>query len=69
MEHGSANGIVAFVSGQNGREDSEYMEQIKKRLPSYMVPSAIHRVDSLPMNANGKVNRKQLVTLLQEGNV
>ena len=69
MEHGSAEGIVGFVGGQNGREDSDYMEQIKTRLPSYMVPSVIHCVESLPLNANGKVNRKQLVTLLQEEKV
>jgi len=67
VEHGSANGIVAFVSGQYGEDNLERRGQIKDRLPSYMVPSAVHFVDSLPLNANGKVNRKQLLTLLGEG--
>jgi acyl-coenzyme A synthetase/AMP-(fatty) acid ligase len=58
---------VAFVSSQFGVEDPELLSQIKSRLPSYMVPSRIHRIDSLPLNANGKVNRHQLVSLLQEG--
>jgi len=67
VEHGSANGIVAFVSGQMGADDPDIAMKIKSCLPSYMVPSTVHRVDSLPLNANGKVNRKQLATLLDEG--
>ncbi len=67
MDHGSADGIVAFVSGQFGMDDPDIRTRIKDRLPPYMVPSAVHRVNSLPLNANGKVNRKELVTLLDEG--
>ena len=67
IEHGSANGIVAFVSGESVDGDTELRAQIKEKLPAYMVPSAVHRVDSLPLNANGKVNRKELTTLLTEG--
>jgi amino acid adenylation domain-containing protein len=66
-KHGSADGIVAFVSGQMGVDDPEVRALIKSRLPSYMVPSTIHQVDSLPLNANGKVNRNQLIILLEEG--
>jgi D-alanine--poly(phosphoribitol) ligase subunit 1 len=69
VNHGSANGIVAFVSGQAGIDDPDVKTRIKSRLPSYMVPSTIHRVESLPLNANGKVNRKELVALLDEGKI
>jgi D-alanine--poly(phosphoribitol) ligase subunit 1 len=65
--HGSADGIVAFVCGQSGTDDPDIRARIKDRLPPYMIPSAVHRVDSLPLNANGKVNRKELVSLLNEG--
>ena len=67
MDHGSANGIVAFVSGHIAVDDPVLRAQIKNRLPSYMVPSEIRSIDSLPLNANGKVNRHQLFTLLEEG--
>lgn len=67
VEHGSANGIVAFVSGQIGADDPDVSSKIKSSLPSYMVPSTVHRIESLPLNANGKVNRKHLTTLLEEG--
>jgi acyl-coenzyme A synthetase/AMP-(fatty) acid ligase len=50
-----------------GVDDPEVRALIKSRLPSYMVPSTIHQVDSLPLNANGKVNRNQLIILLEEG--
>jgi len=69
VDHGSANGIVAFVGGQIGMDDPDVTRRIKSRLPSYMVPSTIHRIDSLPLNANGKVNRKELVALLDEGKI
>jgi D-alanine--poly(phosphoribitol) ligase subunit 1 len=69
IDHGSANGIVAFVGGQMGTDAPDVARQIRNRLPSYMVPSTIHRLDSLPLNANGKVNRKELISLLDEGKI
>jgi D-alanine--poly(phosphoribitol) ligase subunit 1 len=67
VENGSASGIVAFVCGRTGVDDSALKTQIKKRLPSYMVPSSMHHIESIPLNANGKVNRKKLAELLSAG--
>jgi len=67
VQHGSASGIVAFVCGRMGADDPALKTQIKKRLPSYMVPSKIHHIESIPLNANGKVNRKELADLLAGG--
>jgi D-alanine--poly(phosphoribitol) ligase subunit 1 len=64
VEHGSASGIVAFVSGRFGADDPALKARIKKRLPSYMVPSTIRHIESLPLNANGKVDRKELAEIL-----
>lgn len=41
--------------------DEEYLkEELVKQLPSYMVPSFFIRIDEIPLNANGKVDRKAL---------
>jgi D-alanine--poly(phosphoribitol) ligase subunit 1 len=64
IEHGSAAGIVAFIGGQIPVSDVAQKALLKGRLPSYMVPAAIHHVDALPLNANGKINRRELVSLL-----
>ena len=35
-------------------------EALRRELPGYMVPKLIRRADSLPVNANGKLDRKAL---------
>jgi thioester reductase-like protein len=52
-------GYVAAVDGQ--RPDVEQLRrELQKSLPEYLVPSVIVALDSLPLNANGKVDRKAL---------
>ncbi|OPG94385.1 hypothetical protein B2I21_30820 [Chryseobacterium mucoviscidosis] len=38
----------------------ELRRELQQRLPEYMVPAQIRRLDYLPINANGKVDRKAL---------
>ncbi len=54
--------LVAYVSAQAGGElqAGELRERLKEGLPDYMVPSAIVVLDGLPLNANGKIDRKAL---------
>lgn len=65
VKHGKVRSLTAFVMGGEKPEDShlfskETKEQLKEYLPSYMIPKKIVYMDSLPMNNNGKVDRKQL---------
>lgn len=53
--------IKAFVSvNDTSKKSSDLLADIKKAVPSYMVPRIIVILDSLPKNKNGKVDRKQL---------
>lgn len=38
-------------------EEQDLREQLKNRLPDYMVPEKIIKMDKLPLNANGKIDR------------
>jgi amino acid adenylation domain-containing protein len=55
-EHDAAEIRVAY-EGRNGIGD---LAALKARLPDYMVPKRAMRVDALPVNVNGKVDRKAI---------
>jgi D-alanine--poly(phosphoribitol) ligase subunit 1 len=63
VAHGTADGIVAFVAARE-TELGEIRVALAKRIPSYMMPTSIRAVETLPMNVNGKVDRKALVARL-----
>ncbi len=63
LRGGTASGIVAFLSGFEG-ETSDLKLAMKERLPAYMAPTQIHLLPELPLNSNGKVDRKALFALL-----
>ncbi len=49
--------LIAYVVCEPGAPDTESLrDQLRTRLPSYMVPSAIMAVDDLPMTVNGKLD-------------
>ena len=54
--------LVGYVVAAEGaRVDIEGLQRrVRQSLPEYMAPSAIMVLDSLPLNANGKVDRKAL---------
>ncbi|WP_018861137.1 MULTISPECIES: amino acid adenylation domain-containing protein [unclassified Thioalkalivibrio] len=59
-----ASGIIAFVVAEHADVEG-IREKLRQRLPTVMVPREIHLLDELPLNANGKVDRKMLVETLQ----
>lgn len=54
--------ICAYIiSNDSNNEDFEGLrEKLKDKLPEYMIPSYFIKLDSFPLNINGKVDRKKL---------
>lgn|GEM_PF-1660087 len=56
--------LVAWVVAKKREtvEVAELREHLQRRLPRYMVPSAVLVLDNLPLTSNGKVDRRALPT-------
>ena len=52
--------MVAYVVADPALGEAELRSHLADKLPPYMVPSAITRLESLPLTTNGKVDRTAL---------
>ncbi len=55
MEEGVVMSLTAFI-GYSAVKSPDILKMSRKKLPDYMVPAKIIRVESLPLNKNGKVD-------------
>ncbi|MEO5378594.1 MAG: AMP-binding protein [Magnetococcus sp. DMHC-6] len=62
---GNVTGVVGFVCGSK-LTDQEILEQCSQKLPYYMVPRRLMRLDQLPLNASGKIDFLKLLEGLGE---
>lgn len=60
--------IVAFVSAPTeSLSERSALDFLRKRLPSYMIPSQVIVLSDLPKNQNGKIDRVSLAQSYREG--
>jgi D-alanine--poly(phosphoribitol) ligase subunit 1 len=62
--HHVANGLsrlVAVAALKGAATEDQLRGDLRALVPEYMMPSAVHFVPELPKNANGKVDRRQLI--------
>ncbi|MGV9668847.1 amino acid adenylation domain-containing protein, partial [Nocardia niigatensis] len=54
--------LVAYLVLEDSAQvtDAELLSHTRESVPSYMVPSAVVRLDAMPLNASGKLDRKAL---------
>jgi non-ribosomal peptide synthase protein (TIGR01720 family) len=54
--------LVAYFVAQEGKSPSvsDLRRFVGDSLPDYMVPTVFHRLDSIPLTSNGKIDRKAL---------
>jgi acyl carrier protein len=58
---GDEKRLVAYVAGEPlALREAGLRDHLKSKLPDYMVPSALVVLERLPLNANGKVDRRAL---------
>ena len=58
--------IVLFYQGNI--DEVEILNKAKEKLTNYMVPNKVVKLDKLPYNANGKIDRKLLQNKNKENN-
>ncbi|WP_409055099.1 AMP-binding protein [Streptomyces sp. SYP-A7185] len=56
--------LAAALTSASGAAAVDHRAALRLRLPPYMVPNRVVPVASLPLNANGKVDRAEVVRLL-----
>src|SRR5579885_1001744 len=52
--------LVAYVVAAEEVQSQVWREYLRGRLPEYMIPTVLMRLDALPLTANGKVDRRAL---------
>jgi amino acid adenylation domain-containing protein/non-ribosomal peptide synthase protein (TIGR01720 family) len=57
--------LVAYVTGNNV-DITKIRKYLKEVLPSYMVPQYIVPLDTMPLNANNKIDRKALSVSIEQ---
>ena len=64
LTESGAGGIAAFLADPDA-DVPALRESLNKRLPEYMVPRRYELLEALPLNANGKFDRKAMLALLE----
>ena len=55
--------LVGYVASSERLDVDRLRSHLQQRVPEYMVPAALLQLDTLPLTANGKVDRKALIEL------
>lgn len=63
--NGMASGIVSFV-GASAIDAESVIDELKHRLPPYMLPRRVIALERMPLNSSGKVDRRELHQLLDK---
>jgi amino acid adenylation domain-containing protein len=61
-----ASQLVAFYTSPQPLEADALRDHLAESLPAYMIPSAFHWRQTLPLTANSKIDRKTLSTLADD---
>lgn len=60
--------INAYVVSNNRINQSDIKNELSKTLPNYMIPANIMQIEKIPVNQNGKVDKKALPVIQSSNN-
>ncbi|UOB12894.1 amino acid adenylation domain-containing protein [Streptomyces sp. HP-A2021] len=63
---GHGRQLAAFCTSACAMTAEDLRERLAELLPAYMIPASFHRLDRLPLTANGKTDRKALTALAED---
>jgi len=63
---GRSKCLVAFYAGNGPLDAASLRDRLGDSLPKYMLPTAFHWREGLPLTGNGKVDKKSLAALAAE---
>jgi amino acid adenylation domain-containing protein/non-ribosomal peptide synthase protein (TIGR01720 family) len=52
--------LIGYLVAASDLSKEEVIHYVQSKLPDYMVPSVLIYIDQLPLNSNGKIDRRQL---------
>jgi amino acid adenylation domain-containing protein len=58
--HPETKDLTLFYEGANGLSQGEIKKALLSQMPRYMVPNHFVKLDSMPRNPNGKIDRRSL---------
>ena len=61
--NGEVRLIAAYYTADLPLDPAKIKNELKKNLPEYMIPKVLRQIDFIPMNQNGKTDRKTLIKL------
>ncbi|WP_217558585.1 non-ribosomal peptide synthetase [Paenibacillus sp. GbtcB18] len=60
IENDGAPYLCAYIVAEQTEEQASVRSQLTGKLPAFMIPAAFVQLEKLPLNANGKVDKKRL---------
>jgi len=58
--------IAYIVSNLNESKTFDIKSRLRKELPDYMIPNHFIRIDEIPLNRNGKIDKNKLITFFTD---
>ncbi|REH54898.1 amino acid adenylation domain-containing protein [Tenacibaculum gallaicum] len=66
MQVNKGSVLIGYYVGSEFFKEDELKKYLKTKLPSYMIPGSFVKLKEIPLNSNGKIDKKALSSLVSE---